>query len=143
MQHPSGVLNPAGRIQHLTFCLWQNGNKSGRYQYRQAISKVYTNNKENRTPSGVRFFEKHDRQIKSLNADVRWTSAFCQLDGGNAIRKGIGLIIRCPTLQDHKQCSACYEDAPQNGAEGELFVEQHCGQDDGDHDAELIDWNDL
>ena len=27
--------------------------------------------------------------------------------------------------------------------EGELLVKQHSGQDDGDHDAELIDWNDL
>ena len=82
-------------------------------------------------------------RFEDLNADVRWTSACRQLDGENTIRKGIGLIIRCLTLQDHKKGSACYEDAPQNGAEGELFVEQQCGQDNGDHDAKLIDWNDL
>ena len=47
------------------------------------------------------------------------------------------------TLQDHKQGPGGDEDASENGAEGELLMEQHCGQDNGDHDAELIDRSDL
>ena len=46
-------------------------------------------------------------------------------------------------LQHHQKRSTGDQDASQNGAEGELLMEQYCSQDDGDHDAELIDWNDL
>ena len=87
--------------------------------------------------------ERGEAGFEDLNADIRRTSAFRHRAGGNAIRKGIGFLIRCPTLQDHKQCSACNEDASQNGTEGQLLMEQYCSQNDGDHDAELIDWNDL
>ena len=46
-------------------------------------------------------------------------------------------------LQNHKQCSTGDEDASQNGAEGELLMKQYGCQEDGDHDAEFIDGDDL
>ena len=46
-------------------------------------------------------------------------------------------------LQHHQKRSTGDQDAAKNGTRSKLLMEQYCGQNDGDHDAEFIDGNDL
>jgi len=98
--------------------------------------------KKNANKSG-RYLRRYRRLPRRGDAHPRNDMDYSMVHPKCHIRKGIGFTIRCLTLQDHKQCSASDEDATQNGSEGELLMEQYCGQDDGDHDAELIDGDDL